>query len=43
MKRSKRFLAIVRGDKKLVGMFGGIVVDVAFFVAILLTAFAWYL
>ena len=43
MKSSKRFLAIVRGDKKLLGMFGGIVVDVAFLVAILVTVCAWYL
>jgi hypothetical protein len=43
MKSSKRFLAIVRGDKRLLVMFGGIVVDVAFLAAILLTAFAWYL
>lgn len=43
MKKSKRFVAIVRGDTKLLGMFGGIVVDVAFLVAILITACAWYL
>ena len=43
MKSSKRFLAIIRGDKKLLGMFGGIIVDVVFLVAILVTAFAWYL
>ena len=43
MKTSKRFLAIVRGDKRLLVMFGSIVVDVAFLAAILLTAFAWYL
>ena len=43
MKASKRFLAIIRGDKKLLGMFGGIVVDVVFLVAVLVTAFVWYL
>jgi hypothetical protein len=43
MKASKRFLAIVRGDKKLLGMFGGIVVDVVFLVAVLVTALVWYL
>jgi hypothetical protein len=43
MKKGKRFVAIVRGDTKLLGMFGGIVVDVAFLVAILITACAWYL
>lgn len=43
MSRSKRFLAILRGDKKLLGMFGGIVIDVAVLVAILVTACVWYL
>jgi hypothetical protein len=43
MKASKRFLAVVRGDKKLLGMFGGIVVDVVFLVAVLVTALVWYL
>jgi hypothetical protein len=43
MESSKRFLAIIRGDKKLLVMFGSIVVDVAFLAAILITAFAWYL
>jgi hypothetical protein len=43
MKTSKRFLAIIRGDKKLLGMFGGIVVDVVFLVAVLVTALVWYL
>jgi len=43
MSNSKRFLAILRGDKKLLGMFGGIVLDVAVLVAILVTACVWYL
>ena len=43
MKASKRFLAIIRGDKKLLGMFGGIVVDVVFLIAVLVTALVWYL
>jgi len=43
MKTSRRFLAIIRGDKKLLGMFGGIVVDVVFLVAILVTALVWYI
>jgi hypothetical protein len=43
MSRSKRFVAILRGDKKLLGMFGGIVIDGAVLVAILVTAFVWYL
>ncbi|MGA7677384.1 MAG: hypothetical protein WCA51_03310 [Dehalococcoidia bacterium] len=43
MASSKRFLAILRGDKKLLGLFGGIVVDVAVLVAILVMACVWYL
>jgi hypothetical protein len=43
MSNSKRFLAILRGDKKLLGMFGGIVIDVAVLVAILVTACVWFL
>jgi hypothetical protein len=43
MSRSKKFLAILKDDKKLLGMFGGIVVDVAFLVAIVVTACVWYL
>jgi hypothetical protein len=43
MASSKSFLAILRGDKKLLGMFGGIVVDVAVLVAILVMACVWYL
>ncbi len=43
MSRSKRFLAILRDDKKLLGMFGGIVIDVAVLVAIVVTACVWYL
>ena len=43
MASSKRFLAILRGDMKLLGMFGGIVIDVAVLVAILVTACVWYL
>ena len=43
MAGSKRFLAILRGDMKLLGMFGGIVIDVAVLVAILVTACVWYL
>jgi len=43
MSRSKKFLAIVSGDKKLLGMFGGIVIDVAVLVAIVVTACVWYL
>ena len=43
MASSKRFLAILRGDMKLLGMFGGIVIDVAVLVAILVMACVWYL
>jgi len=43
MSRSKKFLAILKGDKKLLGMFGGIVIDVAVLTAILVTACVWYL
>ncbi|MCX6008747.1 MAG: hypothetical protein NTW48_01670 [Chloroflexi bacterium] len=43
MSNSKRFLAILSGDKKLLGMFGGIVLDVAVLVAILVTACVWFL
>jgi hypothetical protein len=43
MSKSKRFLAILSGDKKLLGMFGGIVLDVAVLVAILVTACIWFL
>jgi len=43
MRRSKKFLAIIRDDKKLLGMFGGIVIDVAVLVAVVVTACVWYL
>lgn len=43
MSRSKRFLTIMRADKKLLGMFGGIVIDVVVLLAIGVTACAWYL
>jgi hypothetical protein len=43
MRRSRKFLAIIRDDKKLLGMFGGIVIDVAVLVAVVVTACVWYL
>ena len=43
MSNSKRFLAILSGDKKLLGMFGGIVLNVAVLVTILVAACIWYL
>lgn len=43
MSNSKRFLAILRDDKKLLGMFGGIVIDMAVLATIIVTACVWYL
>ncbi len=43
MSRSKKFLTILRTDKKLLGMFGGIVIDLTVLVAIVVTACVWYL
>lgn len=43
MSRSKKFITIVTGDRKLLGMLSGIVVDVTALVAILVTACVWYL
>ncbi len=43
MSNSKRFLVILSGDKKLLGMFGGIVLNVAVLVTILVAACIWYL
>jgi len=40
---SKRFLSILRDDKKLLGIFGGIVIDVIVLVTIVVTACVWYL
>jgi hypothetical protein len=43
MSKSKKFMYIVRGDKKLLGMLSGIVIDVTALVAILVIACVWYL
>ncbi len=43
MSKSKKFMYIVRADKKLLGMLSGIVIDVTALVAILVTACIWYL
>jgi len=43
MSESKKFGTILRGDKKLFGMFGGIVLNVAILVGILVTFCIWYL
>jgi hypothetical protein len=43
MSKSKKLLAIMRADKKLLGMFGGMVIDLTVLAAIVVTAFVWYL
>ncbi|MGB8707468.1 MAG: hypothetical protein WCD72_05905 [Dehalococcoidia bacterium] len=43
MSRTKKFMSIVGGDKKLLGMFSGIVINVTALVAILVMACVWYL
>ena len=43
MSRTKKFMSIVRGDKKLLSMFSGIVINVTALVAILVMACVWYL
>jgi hypothetical protein len=43
MSKSKKLLTIVKGDKRLLGMLSGIVIDATVLVAILVTACIWYL
>ena len=43
MNKSKKFLTIMRTDKKLLGMFGGIVIDFTVLAALVVTACVWYL
>jgi hypothetical protein len=43
MSKSKKFMSIIGGDKKLLGMLSGIVIDVTALVAILVMACIWYL
>lgn len=43
MSRSKKFMTIVKGDRKLMGMLGGILINVTALAAILVTACIWYL
>jgi hypothetical protein len=43
MRKTKKLVAIVRDDKRLLGMLSGILVDVTALVAILVTACVWYL
>lgn len=41
--RGARKLLTILDDKKLPGMFGGILIDVAIIVAVTIVAFVWYL
>jgi hypothetical protein len=43
MGRSKTFATILKNDKKLFGMFGGIILNAAVLVGILVTFCIWYL
>jgi hypothetical protein len=43
MSKSKKFVSIVRADRKLLGMFGGIVIDITALAAVLIMACVWYL
>lgn len=43
MDKSKKLMALVRDDKRLLGMLSGILIDVTALVAILVTACVWYL
>jgi hypothetical protein len=43
MSKSKKFMSVIKGDRKLLGMLSGIVIDVSALVAILVTACVWYL
>jgi hypothetical protein len=43
MSKSKKFMSIIRADKKLLGMFSGIVINFTVLIAILVCAFVWYL
>jgi hypothetical protein len=43
MSKSKKFMSIIGGDKKLLGMLSGIVIDVTALVTILVMACIWYL
>ncbi len=39
---ARKLLTILRDDRKLPGMFGGILIDVAIIVAVTIVAFVWY-
>ncbi len=43
MSRTKKLVTIVKGDRKLLGMLSGIVIDVTALLAVLVTACVWYL
>ena len=43
MSKTKKLVTIVKGDRKLMGMLSGIVIDMTALVAILVTACIWYL
>lgn len=43
MNKRSRFLAILKSDRKLSAMFGGIVLDGLFLVSLIITAGIWYL
>jgi hypothetical protein len=43
MEKSKKLMAIVKDDRRLLGMLSGIIIDVTALVAILVTACVWYL
>ena len=43
MSKSKKFMSIIRADKKLLGLFSGIVINFTAIVAMLVLAFVWYL
>jgi hypothetical protein len=43
MRKTKKLMALVKDDKRLLGMLSGILIDVTALVAILVTACVWYL
>jgi len=43
MSRTKKLVAIVRADRRLLGMLSGILIDVTALLAILVMACVWYL
>jgi hypothetical protein len=43
MRKSKKFMSVITADKKLLGLFSGIVLNFTVLVAMLVWAFVWYL